>query len=117
MTLAAGRPEAASTPGHRRTNRDQLRIGRLYWLALAVIAGQIYAVQTSWSALMNRYVVADDVRQHIFWIPRLHNPALFRNDLIADYYAAQATPGFAAIYWLGTLVVDTITLTKLLLSS
>jgi hypothetical protein len=59
-------------------------------------------------------VVHDDVRQHVFWVPRLHDPALFAGDWIADYYESQAPAGYRAVYWLLTLPVNAIQASKLL---
>ena len=56
----------------------------------------------------------DDVRQHAFWVSRLHDPSLFRDDPIADYYAAQAPPVYTAAYYLLTLAMDAPTASKLL---
>lgn len=86
----------------------------LLWLLLAGALGLGFAVSTSWSALVNPLVVHDDVRQHVFWVPRLHDPTLFPNDPIADYYQAQSPPGFQAVYWLATPAVDAIVASKLL---
>ena len=89
-------------------------VARRAWLTLAIGIGLLFAIRTSWPALVDPYVVQDDVRQHAFWVPRLHDPALFRDDPIADYYAAQAPPGFAAVYYVLTLAMDAPTASKLL---
>jgi hypothetical protein len=78
------------------------------------VVGLLFALRTSAQALGSPYVVEDDTRQHVFWVPRLHDPSLFRDDPIADYYAAQAPPAYTATYFLGTLLVDAITFSKLL---
>jgi hypothetical protein len=97
---------SGAAPGRRRDT--------LTWLLLAVLVSLGFAVHTSWPALIDPLVVHDDVRQHVFWVPRLHDPGLFPNDPIADYYEAQAPPGYRAVYWLATLPVDAITASKLL---
>ena len=88
--------------------------GTLGWLLLAVVVSVGFAVHTSWPALTDPLVVHDDVRQHVFWVPRLHDPSLFPNDPIADYYESQAPPGYSAVYWLATLPVDAIVASKVL---
>jgi hypothetical protein len=90
------------------------RCEHLAWLLLAIVVGLVFAVRTSWPALSGPLVVHDDVRQHIFWVPRLHDPALFPNDPMADYYQAQSPPGVRAVYWLATLAVDAIVASKVL---
>jgi hypothetical protein len=47
-------------------------------------------------------------------VPRLHDPTLFADDWIADYYQSQAPAGYQAVYWLATLVVDATLASKLL---
>lgn len=98
--------------GSLRCNQSQRE--RLIWGFLALASGLLFALRASWRALTEWYVVHDDARQHIFWIPRLHDPELFPNDPIADYFAAQAPPGFVALYFLGTLLLDAVTFNKLL---
>ena len=90
------------------------RVRRAFWLALSVAVSLGFALRTSRSALVNPLVVHDDVRQHVFWVPRLHDPALFAGDWIADYYQSQAPAGYQAVYWLVTLGVDAVLASKLL---
>src|SRR4051812_24964970 len=85
-----------------------------FWLALTIIVSLGFAIRVSRPALTNPLVVHDDVRQHVFWVPRLHDPALFVGDWIADYYESQAPAGYRAVYWLMTLGVDAVLASKLL---
>ena len=91
-----------------------VRRSRWSWLLLAIGVSLACAVHTSWPALVDPLVVHDDVRQHVFWVPRLHDPSLFPNDPIADYYQSQAPPGYQAVYWLATLPMDAVLASKLL---
>lgn len=91
-----------------------MRLQRAFWLVLALVVCLGFALRTSRPALMSPLVVHDDVRQHVFWVPRLHNPALFAGDWIADYYQSQAPVGYQAVYWVATLFTDAITASKLL---
>jgi len=43
-------------------------------------------------------MVQDDARQHVFWMQRFLDPALFPRDLIADYFQSVAPAGYTAIY-------------------
>lgn len=54
-----------------------------------------WAMRTAFSS---EYIVQDDVRQHVFWMQRFVDPALFPNDLIANYFQSVAPPGYTAIY-------------------
>jgi len=60
-------------------------------------------------------LVQDDARQHIFWMRRYLDPALFPNDLIANYFQAIGPAGYKAFYWIfAKFGVDPILLGKLL---
>ena len=96
--------QMAATPGLRQA----------FWLALTVAVSLGFALRVSRPALVNPLVIHDDVRQHVFWVPRLHDPALFAGDWIADYYQAQAPVGYLTVYWLATLAADAVLVSKLL---
>lgn len=59
-------------------------------------------------------VIQDDARQHVFWMQRLVNPSLLRDDLYADYFASQAPPGYVMIFRLLLPFTDLVTASKLL---
>src|SRR5688572_12317860 len=84
LPTAAGQ---ASPSGPATAN---LSLRRAFWLALTVAVALGFALRASRPALVNPLVVHDDVRQHVFWVPRLHDPSLFPGDWIADYYQSQA---------------------------
>src|SRR6185295_14552170 len=90
------------------------RVQRAFWLALTIAVCLGFALRVSRPALLNPLVVHDDVRQHVFWVPRLHDPALFAGDWIAEYYESQAPAGYRAAYWLLTLPIDAVLASKLL---
>ncbi|MBD2103643.1 hypothetical protein [Leptolyngbya sp. FACHB-261] len=74
-----------------------------FWAALALQLA--FGVRMVWVLLSQPYTAIDDAREHIFWMRRFLEPERFPHDLIADYYASQATPGFLAIYrWLSPLI-------------
>ncbi len=51
-------------------------------------------------AFASEFTLADDVREHVFWMFRFINPRLFPQDAMADYFQSLAPPGFAGLYWL-----------------
>ncbi|TAD80563.1 MAG: hypothetical protein EA001_00430, partial [Oscillatoriales cyanobacterium] len=55
-------------------------------------------------AFSGPFVVADDGRQHLFWMTRLVNPQAFAGDWIADYFASVAPWGFRGVYWLAEAI-------------
>ncbi|MCC7368564.1 MAG: hypothetical protein IT306_09085 [Chloroflexi bacterium] len=91
-----------------------MRLQQAFWFALTMAVSLGFAFGASRPALFNPLVVHDDVRQHVFWAPRLHDPALFAGDWIAEYYQAQAPAGYQAVYWAATLLTDAIWVSKLL---
>lgn len=88
--------------------------GHLPWLGLVAAAGLFFALGVSAPALGQPFVVEEDVRQHVFWVSRLRDPALFPNDPIADYFQSLASPGHIALYYVATLFTDPISFSKLL---
>ena len=91
-----------------------MRLQRAFWLALTLAVCLGFALRTSRPALFNPLVAHDDVRQHVFWVPRLHDATLFAGDWIADYYQSQAPVGYLAVYWVATLFADALTVSKML---
>ena len=66
-------------------------------------------------AFSSDYVLADDVRQHVFWMFRFLDPTLFPNDPIADYFQSIAPPGFSALYRaLAALGIDPLLASKVI---
>jgi len=60
-------------------------------------------------------VVQDDARQHIFWMRRFLDPALFPNDIIADYFQSVAPLGYRTLYHsMAEIGIDPIVLSKIL---
>jgi hypothetical protein len=65
------------------------------------------------SPALDAGVVQDDARQHVFWMQRLVDPSLLRDDLYADYFASQAPPGYVLLFRALLLVADPLTASKL----
>jgi hypothetical protein len=66
--------------------------GRVAWLAAALAFVAFWMARSLWPAL-DPHVVQDDARQHVFWMQRLAEPTLLRDDLYADYFASQRRRG------------------------
>ena len=87
----------------------------MFWFSLSLTFSLIYGVLALQQAFSSKYVVQDDARQHVFWMRRFIDPALFPNDLIADYYQSVASPGFATLYQLIAAVgIDPVVFSKIL---
>lgn len=82
------------------------------WLAALVFVA-FWMARSLWPAL-GANVVQDDARQHVFWMQRLVDPSLLRDDLFADYFASQAPPGYVLLFRVLLLAVDPLTASKLL---
>jgi hypothetical protein len=70
----------------------------LPWLLAAVVVAAIYGGLMLQQGFASPYVIQDDARQHVFWMQRFQDAALFPGDLIADYFQAVAPAGYRALY-------------------
>jgi hypothetical protein len=85
-----------------------------FWFAVSMLYALTCASLALRQAFSHGYVLADDVRQHVFWMFRFLDPKLFPNDPIADYFQSIAPPGFAALYrFFATLGIDPLFVSKL----
>ena len=106
LIMFAKRLYATLVPG----SRQQVRFWFMASLLVALLYG-LLGLQEAWST----NAVADDARQHLFWMRRWLDPALFPNDLIADYFQSVAPWGFAAFYHLFALLrIDPLTVSHFL---
>lgn len=88
---------------------------RRVWLALAFTVATLYGILTLKQAFSGDYVVQDDARQHVFWMYRWVDPALFSRDLIADYFQSVAPVGYKVLYRSAiALGIDPIVFSKIL---
>lgn len=74
------------------------------WFCLALVWAVALAVIMVSQRWGEPYQIPDDARQHIFWMQRFVDPALFKDDLIADYYASVSPQGFVALYRIAALL-------------
>ncbi len=85
------------------------------WLFAAMAVACFYSVLALHQAFRLPNLVADDARQHVFWMQRFVDPALFPNDLIADYFQAVAPAGYKFFYWIFAKVgIEPLLLSKIL---
>lgn len=68
------------------------------WLLLSLATAVLYRLPALFNGFSGDYVVQDDARQHVFWMLRFAEPALFPNDLLADYFQSVAPAGYAMVY-------------------
>ena len=86
-----------------------------FWFGVSMLYALACASLALRQAFAGEYVLADDVRQHVFWMFRFLDPKLFPNDPIADYFQSIAPPGFVGLYRLfATLGIDPLFASKLI---
>jgi hypothetical protein len=94
-----------------KTTRSQT----IFWFSLSLLLATVCNVLILQRAFGGEYVVQDDVRQHVFWMLRFIDPALFPNDLIADYFQSLAPWGYRQLYQgFAAIGLNPLTLSKLL---
>ena len=74
------------------------RFRTIFWLSLSSFFAIFYGWLGLKVATSSSYIVASDVRQHVFWIRRYLDQNLFPNDLIADYFESVAPLGYTTLY-------------------
>lgn len=68
------------------------------WFCLMLTCAGVAAARMMAARFAEPYLIPDDARQHLFWMARFIDPALFQEDLIADYYEAVSPKGFVTLY-------------------
>jgi hypothetical protein len=68
------------------------------WLIFSLVISFLYIVLTLQPSWGYDYLVQDDARQHVFWMQQFRDEALFRGDLIADYFRSIVPVGYTALY-------------------
>jgi hypothetical protein len=63
-------------------------------------------------ALLRADLFEDDATQHIWWLYRYADPALFRGDVMVDYFRTMAPLGYRAIYGVAARFVDALLAAK-----
>jgi hypothetical protein len=76
------------------------RKGLRVWLAVALTFSAIPPLIALRQGLAGDFIVQDDARQFVFWMYRWLDPALFRNDLIADYFQSASPLLYKVVLWL-----------------
>ena len=81
--------------------------GLQLWLiwGLVLVVTMVLAWQAWAEVKAVDYRIQDDARQHIFWMLRYVDPALFPNDPIADYFQAMAPWLYSLLYATGWQVL------------
>lgn len=82
---------------------------------LLVVAAVAYTLRFAYQQtpdLLDRRVLEWDARAFALAAFRYHGSGLFPSSLPVDFVASVCTPGWKAVYWLGTLFLDPFALSK-----
>jgi hypothetical protein len=85
------------------------------WFSISLGVNLYFGLVSIHYAFSQKYIVQDDVRQHVVWLQRFVDPQLFPNNLIADYFYSLAPTGYKLFYWLMAKIgLEPIFLAKIL---
>ncbi len=82
--------------------------------ALIATLALIVFLNAHWEALINPYVINDDVRQQLFWMQQWEQPELFQNDLLTSYAKNYVPWGVQAVYYLASPFMAPVDFSKVL---
>jgi hypothetical protein len=74
-----------------------------FYLVASIVTAILFSL-SGFGLSLQEYTIQDDARQHVFWLQRLNDPELFRDDLITDYFSSVAPAGYKFVYWLANLL-------------
>lgn len=94
--MAEQTPPLLSKPFDLLTH--QTKKAQWFWLALSLAFAAYTCVLALNQAFASQYVIQEDSRQHIFWMQRYVDAAVFPDDLIADYFQGVAPLGYRWLY-------------------
>ncbi len=87
----------------------------IFWFCLSLVCASLFSLRGIDGAFEHKYIIQDDARQHVFWMQRFTDPALFPDDLIANYYQAVAPAGYSTVYRIAAASgIDPIRFSKIL---
>ena len=73
-------------------------------VVLALLAGLYYYGP----ALTNKYIIADDARICLYWVPMFQDGELFQNDLLTEYAKMHSPWGYSLLFYLVSFLFDPI---------
>jgi hypothetical protein len=91
------------------------RIPQQAWLAFVVALAAVAGAVSTWTGFSDPLRIQDDARQFIFWMAEWRDEALFRGDLVAEYWRSVSPWLFTAIYRAFDLIgIEPVTTARLL---
>ena len=71
-------------------------------------------VMSQLPSFLNRYIINDDVRQHVYWMQQFRDSGLFKNDLLTVYAKNYQPWGFIALYYVFSFMIDPMIISKII---
>ncbi|MFB0561847.1 MAG: hypothetical protein ACETWM_11655 [Candidatus Lokiarchaeia archaeon] len=71
-------------------------------------------VMSQLPSFLNRYIINDDVMQHVYWMQQFRDGGLFKNDLLTVYAKNYQPWGFIALYYVFSFIIDPMIISKII---
>ncbi len=65
-----------------------------------------------WTAIVDPYVINDDVRQQLYWMQKWSDEEIFKDDILTDYARYYVPWGVKAVYRFGALFMNPVQFSK-----
>ena len=111
--MIEGASKRLAESGGVRAGLRQPATRLIVWTSLFVLLGTGAAVYLHWPALTQYTTYKSDIRQEPHWAA-YHGTSFRPDDLLVEYATFNESPLQNLIYYLGTFLVDMVTLTKVL---
>lgn len=96
-------------------NNTKQRQEYYLYLSISLLITLYYGIYFYYFVFTQKYIVQDDVRQHIVWLQRFVDPELFKQDIISEYFYDLAPLGFKSLYiWIAQIGISPLLLAKIL---
>lgn len=79
---------------------------------LIILIASLVGIYSQFPSFFNKYIINDDVRQHIYWMQQFQDNGLFRNDLLTEYAKNFQPWGFVALYYIFSFIADPMIVSK-----
>lgn len=81
---------------------------------IVILLALVIGINSQFSALTNKYVINDDVMQHVYWMQQFRDNNLFKNDLLTEYAKNYQPWGYIFLYFILSFIIDPLILSKFL---
>jgi hypothetical protein len=81
---------------------------------LIILLALVVGIYSQFPSFFNKYIINDDVRQHIYWMQQLQDNGLFKKDLLTEYAKNYQTWGLVALYYIFSFIADPLIVSKVI---